>query len=136
MLNISSLPYSDLRWEKTFSSNFGLDMGFFDNKVVFGADYYKKKGTDMITVLAIPVEYGIDGMPVNGGSMENSGYELSAMFTPVRTKDFTWTMSVNTAKNHNQITRVGTQNVTWRTAVGGSMYKEGYSSSAFWVFQM
>lgn len=135
MLNISSLPYTDLRWEKTFSSNFGLDMGLFDNKVVLGADYYRKKGTDMITVLAIPVEYGIDGMPVNGGSMENSGYELSAMFTPVRTKDFTWTMSVNTAKNHNQITKVGTQNVTWKTAVGGSMYKEGYSSSAFWVFK-
>ncbi len=135
LLNISSLPYIDLRWEKTFSSNFGMDMGFFDNKVIFGADYYIKRGTDMITVLAIPVEYGIEGMPVNGGSMENSGYELSAMFTPVRTKDFTWSMSVNTSKNHNQITKVGTQNVTWRTAVSGSMYKEGYSSSAFWVFK-
>ncbi|MDD2426803.1 MAG: SusC/RagA family TonB-linked outer membrane protein [Eubacteriales bacterium] len=135
LLNISSLPYTDLRWEKTFSSNFGLDMGLFDNKVVLGADYYRKKGTDMITVLAIPVEYGIDGMPVNGGSMENSGYELSAMFTPVRTKDFTWSLMANTSKNHNQITKVGTQNVTWRTAVTGSMYKEGYSSSAFWVFK-
>ena len=135
MLNISNLPYTDLRWEKTFSSNFGMDIGLFDNKVVFGADYYMKKGKDMITVLAIPVEYGIDGMPVNGGSMENSGYELSAMFTPVRTKDFTWSMNINTSKNKNQITKVGTQNVTWRTAVIGSMYKEGYSSSAFWVFK-
>jgi len=135
LLNISSLPYTDLRWEKTFSSNFGIDMGFFDNKVIFGADYYIKKGTDMITVLAIPVEYGIDGMPVNGGSMENSGYELSAMFTPVRTKHFTWSLNINTSKNHNQITKVGTQNVTWKTAVNGSMYKEGYSSSAFWVFK-
>ncbi len=135
LLNISSLPYADLRWEKTFSSNFGLDIGLFDNKVIFGADYYRKKGTDMITILAIPIEYGIDGMPVNGGSMENSGYELSAMFTPIRTKDFTWSMHVNTSKNRNQITKVGTQNVTWKTAVSGTMNKQGYSSSAFWVFK-
>jgi len=135
LLNISSLPYTDLRWEKTFSSNFGTDVGLFDNKVIIGADYYTKNTTDLITTLSIPLEYGIENMPVNGGSMENHGFELSAMFTPIRSKDFTWSVNLNTSKNYNEITKVGTQNVTWKTAVAGAMYKEGYSSSAFWVFK-
>ena len=92
LLEISSLPYEDLRWEKTSSYNYGVDMGLFDNKIRVGFEYYVKKGKDMITSLLVPREYGIENMPVNGGSMNNSGWELSVSFTPVRTKNFTWDM--------------------------------------------
>ena len=68
----------------------------------------------MITSLLVPREYGIENMPVNGGSMENSGWELSVNFTPVRTKNFTWDMGMNTSKNNNEITKVGVQNLTWK----------------------
>ena len=88
----------------------------------------------MITSLLVPREYGIENMPVNGGSMENSGWELSVNFTPVRTKNFTWDMGMNTSKNNNEITKVGVQNLTWKTAVGGNYYKKGYPVSAFWAF--
>lgn len=134
LLEISSLPYEDLRWEKTSSYNYGLDMGLFQNKIRVGFEYYVKKGKDMITSLLVPREYGIENMPVNGGSMENSGWELSVNFTPVRTKNFTWDMGMNTSKNNNEITKVGVQNLTWKTAVGGNYYKKGYPVSAFWAF--
>ena len=123
LLEISSLPYEDLRWEKTSSYNYGVDMGLFQNKIRVGFEYYLKKGKDMITSLLVPREYGIENMPVNGGSMNNSGWELSVSFTPVRTKNFTWDMGLNTSKNNNKITEVGIQNLTWRTVVGGEYYK-------------
>ncbi len=57
-------------------------MGLFQNKIRVGFEYYlKKKGKDMITSLLVPQEYGIENMPVNGGSMNNSGWELSVSFT-------------------------------------------------------
>lgn len=135
LLNISNLAYDDLRWEKTFSQNYGLDLGVFDNKVRIGFEYYYKKGVDMISMLDIPREYGIESMPVNGGSMKNSGYELTVGLTPIRTKDFTWNLSLNTSKNFNEVTKVGTQNQNWQSVATGTYYKAGYATNSFWAFR-
>lgn len=135
LLNIKSIPYDDLRWEKTFSQNYGADFGLFNNKIRVGIDYYYKKGTDIITTVPLPREYGIENLPVNSGSMVNKGYDLSVAFTPIRTKDFTWNMSINTGKNWNEVTKVGMQSMNWTTAKSGSFYKEGYSVGSFWAFK-
>jgi len=135
LLDISQLPYENLRWEKTISQNYGIDMGIFKNRISLSFDYYIKKGKDMITSLLLPREYGVENMPVNGGSMTNSGYELSVAFTPVRSKDFTWNMSLNNSKNFNKVTAVNTQNMSWKTAVSGSFYKAGYATNSLWAFR-
>jgi len=135
LLSISKLPYSNLRWEKIISSNYGLDLSLIDNKIRLSFETYRKIGKDMIVSLQVPEEYGVTNMPINGGSMDNHGYEITLNITPVRTKNFTWNLGLNTSKNINKITKVGIQNPTWRTAVGGNLHKEGYSSSGFWAFK-
>jgi len=135
LLTLSQLPYIDLGWEKTISTNIGTDFSLFNGKVRASIDMYWKKGRDMIVALNIPQEYGVESMPVNGGSMDNHGYEISLGFTPIRTKDFTWDVSLNFAKDFNKVTEVGVENPTWRNAVSGSMHKAGYSESAFWAFK-
>lgn len=134
MLTLSKLPYADLRWEKNTSANFGINLSLFHGKVQAGVDYYMKKGRDLISNLNVPVEYGVETMPVNGGDMLNQGIEISASFTPVRTRDFTWNIGVNSAKNFNEIQRTGTQQINWKTAVSGNYYKAGYPVSGFWAF--
>lgn len=135
LLTISMLPYADLRWEKTISTNYGIDLSLVDNKIRLSAEYYKKIGKDMIVSLDVPEEYGVINMPVNGGSMDNHGYEISLAFTPVRTKNFTWNLSLNTSKNVNLVTKTGLQNPTWHTAVSGNLHKDGYPSAGFWAFR-
>ena len=134
ILAISSLPYADLRWEKNSSINAGVDMSLFDGKIQASVDYYDKRGKDLISLLDVPTEYGIPSMPVNGGSMRNNGWEISTSFVPVRTKDFTFSVSLSSAKNYNKVTKTGIQNVSWQTAAGGTLTKAGYPVSAFWVF--
>ncbi len=135
LLNISNLPYEDLRWEQTTSYDVGFDMSLFQNKIYFSGDYYYKKGEDMITSLSVPAEYGIDNMPVNGGSLINKGYELMLGFSPVRNRNFNWSVSVNTSKNYNEVSEVGTQNNSWLTAAQGNLLKKGYAVSSFWAFK-
>ena len=134
-LNISNLPYDDLRWEKTFSQNYGADFGLFNNKIRVSVEYYYKKGTDIITTVALPREYGIENMPVNSGSVENKGYELTLGFTPIRTKNFTWNVGINTSKNLNKVTDVGIQNMHWKNTTTGNYYKSGYAATSFWAFR-
>lgn len=134
LLTLSKLPYADLRWEKNTSVNLGFDLSIFRGRVQTSVEYYWKKGKDLITLLPVPVEYGVDNMPINGGSMINRGIEVSASFVPVRTRNFTWTMSASTSKNFNQINRTGTQLSSFRTAAGGTFYKQGYPVTGFWAF--
>lgn len=67
--------------------------------------------------------------------MKNSGWELTVGFTPIRTKDFTWNVSMNTSNNSNTVTETGVENVSWSDAASGTLYKKGYSSNSFWAFR-
>jgi TonB-linked SusC/RagA family outer membrane protein len=135
LLTIGNLPYGDLRWEQTTSLNLGLDWNLFQNKVSGSIEYYTKRGRDLITTLPVPLEYGVTNMYVNGGSMNNQGYEVSANFVPVRTRNFTWSVNLNTSKNKNLITKTGAQIVSWRTAASGQLNVEGQPVSAFYAFK-
>lgn len=134
-LTISSLPYLDLRWEKTLTLNLGLDFSLFSNKIQGTVEYYNKNTKDLISSISVPLEYGVNSMYVNGGSMRNQGYEITTNFVPVRSKDFTWSVGLNTSKNTNVLTATGTQAVTWRTAIAGALNKAGDPVSGFYAFK-
>lgn len=135
LLTISNLPYGDLRWEQNRSMNLGLDFSLFNSKVSGAIEYYEKRGRELITSLMVPLEYGITNMLVNGGAMNNRGYEASASFVPVRTKNFSWNVTLNTSKNINTITKVSPQLVSWRTATSGSLNAVGQPVSGFYAFR-
>ncbi len=133
-LIISSLPYGDLRWEKTSTWNFGLDFGFVNNRISGTVEYYIKKGKDLITSLSVPFEYGVTSMPINGGSLDNRGIEIGLNFIPVQSKNYTLSISFNTSKTFNTLKKTGIQNNTWLVATSGHLYKEDYPVSGFWAF--
>lgn len=135
MLKIKSLPYPDLKWEKVKSYNIGADFGLFKNKLQVSFNYYYKRTEDMIVSLSVPFSFGVASMPINGGNMSNSGWDLSLTTTPIRTKHFSWNLSFNTAVNNNKIDSELVLKQDWRTAVGGNLNKEGYPISSVWSFK-
>jgi TonB-linked SusC/RagA family outer membrane protein len=135
-LTIKSLPYADLRWEKTKTYNLGLDLGFAQNRFTLSVEYYHKRTDDMIIYKDIPVSYGVTSMPVNGGTMLNKGVELTVSGTLVRSRDFVWNMTMNTSRNTNSLNTVVENTNTWRTAAAGQWYKKGYAVSSFWVWPL
>jgi TonB-linked SusC/RagA family outer membrane protein len=134
LFRIRSLPYSNLRWEKTQTVNLGLDFNFFDGRVGAVLDYYNKRSKDLIVLKDVAFENGVSQMPVNDGTLYNSGLDLSLNFIPIKTTNFTWTIGINTSRNFNKITSRQLQNPTWNTARSGNLLKEGYPVSSFWVF--
>ena len=135
MLKIKSLPYGDLRWEKTKTINLGMDVGFFSNRLNASVEYYRKKTEDMIVEKQVPYAYGVASMPINGGDMLNRGVEIQLGATLIRTNTFSWALSVNTSKNFNRVESKMNENKNWRTAVSGSLNKAGYPVSSVWAFE-
>jgi TonB-linked SusC/RagA family outer membrane protein len=97
----------DLKWEKTATTNIGLDFGLFNGKVTGSIDLYDKKTTDMIFNYAVnPVLVPVGTIVANGGAMSNKGIELSLGATPVKTANFTWSTNLNLASNKNKIVKL------------------------------
>lgn len=135
VLKVKYPPAPGLKWEKSKSLNYGLDFGFFNNKITGVFEYYHKKGTDIITSHNVAYENGVTSMPMNSGEMLNYGWEVSLSFVPVRTRDFIWNLSVNTSKNYNKVQTRLEANDYWYKAVSGTLDQYGYPVTSFWAFR-
>lgn len=102
ILNIKSLPYFDLGWEKTKSWNVGLDLSLFNGRVNAAANYFRKV-SNVLAPRDVPVENGMDAAIVFGSQMENFGYDFIVNVVPIRTKNFTWQISVNSGRTRNVV---------------------------------
>ncbi|GHT62150.1 SusC/RagA family TonB-linked outer membrane protein [Bacteroidia bacterium] len=131
ILNIKSLPYPDLGWEKTNTWNLSLDFAMWDGR--FNATFNLfEKNSDILASREVPVENGMNNAIVMGSKMINKGYDLIVSLMPVRTKDFSWQFSVNTGIARNKLKnndRVNTQSdyLTGQAIVNGEAYTTFYS---------
>ena len=100
---ISSFPNNTLRWEKTKTTNVGVDFDVFDNRLGISFDYYYKKSTDILAPDSTDPTTGTSRMTKNLGAIDNKGIEISLHGTPVRTRDFSWDMIFNMSLNKNKV---------------------------------
>jgi len=97
----------DLKWEKTATTNIGVDFSILKGRISGSVDVYDKKTTDMIFNYSVnPVLVPVGTIVANGGTMSNKGIELSLSATPVKTANFSWTTNLNLASNKNEIVKL------------------------------
>ncbi len=111
VVNPSSNPNNNLRWEKKAELNIGLDYGFFNNRISGTIDVYKRKTTDLL--FSYPVAsppYLYNSIVANAASMQNEGIEVQINATPVSNTDFKWNTSVNYSTNRNKLLSLSDKN--------------------------
>jgi TonB-linked SusC/RagA family outer membrane protein len=112
----------NLKWEQTKQNDIGLDLSFLGGRFTFVADYYVKQTDDLLSDYNLPYTTGYSTMRVNMASIQNKGIELSLTATPISTKDWAWTTTINWWKNKNKITDLSredyVQSSAWLVAKG------------------
>lgn len=103
ILHTKTLPYPELRWEKTYQSNLRVSLSLFGGLFNFDGSYYKKRSKDLLTTRDLSQEYGIETMYMNAGTMRNEGYDLSLNIVPIRTKDHQLSIAVAFGQNKNEV---------------------------------
>lgn len=68
---------NNLHWEKSKTTDLGLDMGLLNNKLTLTFDYYNRITSDLITNLSLPSYIGFGSVRTNLGTYQNKGYEIS-----------------------------------------------------------
>ena len=99
----STLGNKNLKWEKTTTTNIGLDMSIFNNRLNLTIDWYNNKSSNLLIKNKIPTSTGYSDQYQNIGSIRNRGVEIVLNSTNIRTKDFTWTMDFNIAFNRSKV---------------------------------
>jgi TonB-linked SusC/RagA family outer membrane protein len=106
----SQIQNPDLGWESTSQIDFGIDWGFFKNRISGEIDYYVKKTKDLLLNVPVPETSGYSSQLKNIGSVENKGFEF-VINTNNITGTFTWNTNINLSYNRNKVTDLGSQTI-------------------------
>jgi TonB-linked SusC/RagA family outer membrane protein len=93
----------DLKPEKSKSIEGGMEMFFLNRRVGFDLALYKVNTIDQILPVKVTSATGYNYKVINAGEIQNKGIEFSLNATPLLKKDFSWNMSINFAKNINEV---------------------------------
>lgn len=110
-----AMPNSKLGWEKTASTNFGVDFGVLNNRISGSIEYYIAKTSDLLMNRSIPILTGYGQIKDNVGKTENKGLEVTLTTRNIQTKDFSWTTDFSFATNSEKIVELAdgvTENTT------------------------
>lgn len=102
----SRIANHKLGWETTYQYDAGLDIGFFNNRLLASIDLYYKKTTDLLLDVEIPWTTGYSSSLQNYGSVENKGIEIGLKSRNI-TGDFTWDTDLNFSLNRNKVLTIG-----------------------------
>lgn len=94
---------SELMWEKSRTTNIGLDMAFLSNMFTLSVDGYWKTTSDILMKLPVSTLYGMEAPYQNAGEVSNKGVEFQLGYKLAK-KDFTFNATANIAYNKNEVT--------------------------------
>jgi TonB-linked SusC/RagA family outer membrane protein len=116
----------ELTWEKTYSTNFGLDFSLFNSKLFGSIDLYNRHSKDLISnVETSNVLWSVTQLTLNAAEVLNKGIELSLGTALNITKDLSWAGSINADYNYNKILNFDFTSPQLSQYVGFTQFIEG-----------
>ena len=123
----------DLSWEKLWSSNVALRLGFID-RINLDIEFYNKKTTNML--MLVPDSYALTGDGEhweNIGAMLNRGVEFNVSADVIRTKDFVWSVNANASYNKNKLLELYNGVQEYEVSTTATKLVVGHSVSEFYI---
>jgi TonB-linked SusC/RagA family outer membrane protein len=110
--NSQFLTNPDLTWEKSTTTNIGLDASVFNSRITLSADYYNTGTNGVIFSVALPSIYGTYTpgtnylTNINIAQTNNKGFELALNTRNIVTKDFEWSSSITYSRNWERVLKI------------------------------
>ncbi|GHA55210.1 SusC/RagA family TonB-linked outer membrane protein [Pontibacter akesuensis] len=129
----------DLKWEASEQTDIGLDLALFNNNLRVTADYYIKRTKGLLLYAPIPATPGNNPPLVNGGEVENKGFELAINYSN-EINDFGYAVGLNGSINKNEFLSINNaegvlQGASISTYGTVSRSEVGQPIAYFWGYQ-
>jgi TonB-linked SusC/RagA family outer membrane protein len=131
----------NLTWETATTSNFGLDLSMFNDRLDFVGDYYIRKTTEMFTIgMTVPAVFGASAPRGNYADMETKGWEIMVTWRDrfnLATKPFNYDFRFTLADSKSVIQRFNNPDKFLTDYYVGQVIGEiwGYETEGFFVDQ-
>lgn len=93
-----------LQWEETKKFSIGLDLGFFKDRVMVNASYFKNTSSNQLLTTALPTMAGMPSISINlPATVQNTGLELAFEAQFIKQGDFSWVSNFNITLPRNKL---------------------------------
>ena len=116
----------DITWETSTSYNIGFDYGLLNNALSGSIEYFGRRSVDMLYNKPTAGSLGYTSIPMNIGSMTNSGLEIDINWNVVNTRNFNWAVYANATMIKNKINELH-PDLEGELISGTRIYEEGES---------
>ncbi len=103
---ISTLGNPDLKGQKTYNRNIGIEGELFNKHLNFEVNLYNNSTKGNLTSITIAPSIGFSSYKTNMGNLTNRGVEFNLSYVAIRNKDMLLSFSLNGAHNHNRIEKI------------------------------
>lgn len=137
----------DLKWESTFTNNFGFNFGFWRDRLTIEGDFYLRKTDNLLMPNPLPLYMGTSGAGaieppiVNLGALQNRGWAFTIKTINIENKNFSWTSNFNISHNKTKINKFYQETsvvdmTNWK-AGGGFIQRSAVGNEAwqFWGYK-
>jgi len=136
--SVSNPPNPQLRWEKTATTNIGIDFSLLTDRLRGSFDWYRRVGTDLFANKRLDPSEGFTSMTVNNASMVNKGVELGLAYDWFRTQsrnELSWSTNMTGSINNNKVTSVDELTKNPSQITQGSSFRVGYPVASIWAYR-
>ena len=102
----SSWGNPDIRPEKKYEYEIGLESKFLNNRLGIDVSYYNNRVKDQILSTPQPSTSGVKNVLMNVGEVANRGWDISISATPILTRDFRWDLTANYGVYKNKVVKL------------------------------
>lgn len=99
----TSLPALNYKPQINRTADFGITLGFLNNRINFDFRYYRGHAINQLLNSPLPQTSGVSSIDINTGVLQNSGLEAILSATVVKTRAITWDLSINMSNNFNKL---------------------------------
>lgn len=116
----------DLTWETSNTFNIGVDFSVLESRLSGSAEYFIRQSSDMIYYKPSALILGYSSIPMNVGSMRNSGLEIDLTASIIKNENVDWKFNVNATFIKNKIVELAKE-LNGELIDGSRIYSEGES---------
>ncbi|WP_223308430.1 SusC/RagA family TonB-linked outer membrane protein [Maribacter polysiphoniae] len=106
---LESAGNENLKWETSETTNFGIELGFFENKLNLEAEYFVMNTKDLINPdnsLFSTTSIASNAPYVNLGSIENKGIDATLSYADELASGFRYGIDLNFSSYKNEVTEL------------------------------
>ena len=109
-----------MTWQTNTETNFGVNLGFKQNRFRIGIDYYTSDIEDILINQSVSEVLGTTSIVLNSGDVTSSGLEIELGAGVINNRNLTWNVSANLSTVHTEITDLGNLDELPRALYGQS----------------